>query len=286
MIENHSAVPTPGATHPVILIEDLRHDPNLRGQMRYHHWRHVRIVIGKTAVPTPISELNSQSKPARTGKAIQQRNVSRRERPIRQKFIRRSLVLHRSSPDHRSSGESIGRSGERSPRGQNAQLRGHRAYTALQASADPLFVRGRRYYWKAHFLKAVSDAAIDALVDGYARAASPLSLAVLQQMGGAIARVAGDATAYANRDAAYDCFPVAVWEDAADDGRQIAWARAFWEAMRPFATGGVYANNLGDEGEQRVRAAYGQNYTRLAALKAQYDPDNLFRLNPNVRPAG
>ena len=93
--------------------------------MRYHHWRHVGIVIGKTAVPTPKSELNSQSKPARTGKAIQQRHVSRRERPIRQEFIRRPLVLHRSSPDHRSSGEPIGHSGERSLRGQNAQLRGH-----------------------------------------------------------------------------------------------------------------------------------------------------------------
>ena len=160
------------------------------------------------------------------------------------------------------------------------------AYTALQASADPLFVRGRRYYWKAQFLKNISDAAIDALTDGYACATSPLSLAVLQQVGGAIARVAGDATAYGNRDAAYDCFPAAIWDDPAQDERHITWARAFWEAMRPFATGGVYANNLGEEGEERLRAAYGANYARLAALKAKYDPDNLFRLNQNIRPAG
>jgi FAD/FMN-containing dehydrogenase len=160
------------------------------------------------------------------------------------------------------------------------------AYTALQASADPLFTRGRRYYWKAQFLQRISDAAIDALTDGYAGATSPLSLAVLQQVGGAIARAGGDASAYGNRDAAYDCFPAAIWEDPAEDERHIAWARAFWEAMRPFATGGVYANNLGEEGEARVRAAYGANYARLAALKATYDPGNLFRLNQNIRPAG
>jgi Berberine and berberine like. len=71
-----------------------------------------------------------------------------------------------------------------------------------------------------------------------------------------------------------------------EDERHIAWARAFWAAMRPFATGGVYVNNLGEEGEDRVRAAYGANYARLAALKAKYDPDNLFRLNQNIRPAG
>jgi len=160
------------------------------------------------------------------------------------------------------------------------------AYTALQASADPLFARGRRYYWKAQFLRQISDAAIDAFVSGYESAASPLSLAVLQQVGGAISQVGGDATAYGNRDAAYDCFPVAVWETPAEDEHHIAWTRAFWEAMRPFATGGVYPNNLGEEGEERVRAAYGGNYTRLAALKAKYDPENLFRLNQNVKPAG
>ena len=113
-----------------------------------------------------------------------------------------------------------------------------------------------------------------------------MSLAVLQQVGGAIARMAGDATAYGNRDAAYDCFPAAIWEDLAEDERHITWVRTFWEVMRPFATGGVYADNLGEEGEERVRAAYGANYARLAALRAKYDPDNLFRLNQNIRLIG
>ncbi|HJU17138.1 MAG TPA: BBE domain-containing protein [Stellaceae bacterium] len=108
---------------------------------------------------------------------------------------------------------------------------------------------------------------------------------MLQQVGGAIARVDGKATAYGNQEAARDCFPAAIWEDPAEDGRHIAWARAFREAVRPFATGGVYANNLGEEGEERVRAACGANYARLAALKAKYDPHNMFRLNQNIRPA-
>lgn len=72
MIENHSAVPTPGAIHPVILIESFRHDPDLRGQMRYHRWKHIGVVIGKTAVLTPKSELDSQSQPTRAAEAIQQ----------------------------------------------------------------------------------------------------------------------------------------------------------------------------------------------------------------------
>ncbi len=158
-------------------------------------------------------------------------------------------------------------------------------YAALQAAADPLFARGRRYDWKAQFLDQLTDPAIDALIAGYAGATSPLSVAMLQQVGGAIAAVDPDATAFSHRTAAYDCFPAAIWEDAAEDARHVAWARAFWEAMQPFATGGVYVNSLGDEGEARVRAAYGPNYPRLAALKARYDPDNLFRLNQNIPPA-
>ena len=158
------------------------------------------------------------------------------------------------------------------------------AYTALQASADPLFKRGRRYYWKAQFLAEISDAAIDTLLDRFAEVPSAMSLAVLQQAGGAIARVGDGDTAYGNRSAAYDCFPVSVWEDPAEDERNIAWARGFWDVMRPFSTGGVYVNNLGEEGEERVRAAYGANHGRLVALKNRYDPTNLFRLNQNITP--
>ena len=157
-------------------------------------------------------------------------------------------------------------------------------YLQVQSAGDSIFPRGRRYYWKAQFLREISEAAIDTLLRAYASAPSAMALAVFQQVGGAIARVPPAATAYAQREAAYDCFPISIWEDPAEDEANIRWAREVWTAMRPFSTGGVYVNNLGDEGEDRVRAAYGGNYERLVALKTRYDPTNLFRLNQNIRP--
>ncbi|WP_246776510.1 FAD-binding oxidoreductase [Bradyrhizobium sp. CCBAU 53351] len=157
-------------------------------------------------------------------------------------------------------------------------------YLEIQSGGDALFPRGRRYYWKAQFLREVGAGAIDALLDAYARAPNTSSLLVFQHVGGAIARVPTPDSPYANRDAAFDCFPVAIWEDPADDDANMRWARELWSAVRPYSTGGVYANNLGDEGEDRVRDAYGENYARLAALKTKYDPTNLFRLNQNIRP--
>jgi FAD/FMN-containing dehydrogenase len=157
-------------------------------------------------------------------------------------------------------------------------------YLQIQSAGDSIFPRGRRYYWKAQFLRELTDAAIDALLTAYATAPSVNAIVVLQQVGGAIARVPKFATPYVNRDALYDCFPVAIWDDPAHDEPNIQWARQFWNAMRPFSTGGVYANNLGDEGEHRVQAAYGENHPRLVALKNTYDPTNIFRLNQNIRP--
>lgn len=158
------------------------------------------------------------------------------------------------------------------------------SYLRIQSAGDSIFPRGRRYYWKAQFLREIADQAIDTLLATYATAPSE-SLLVLQQVGGAIARVPIAETPYANRDALYDCFPISIWDNPVDDEAHIRWARDVWDAMRPFSTGGVYANNLGEEGADRVRAAYGENYPRLAALKAKYDPTNFFRLNQNIRPA-
>ncbi|MBB3178042.1 FAD-binding oxidoreductase [Variovorax sp. Sphag1AA] len=159
-----------------------------------------------------------------------------------------------------------------------------RPYLQIQSAGDTLFPRGRRYYWKAQFLREISDGAIDAILEVYPKAPSPSALLVFQQVGGAIARVPSSESPYANRDALYDCFPLAVWDSPADDQANIQWARELWSAVSPYSTGGVYANNLGDEGEDRVRAAYGENYARLVALKNKYDPTNFFRLNQNVRP--
>lgn len=157
-------------------------------------------------------------------------------------------------------------------------------YLQIQSAGDSLFPRGRRYYWKAQFLREISDGAIEALLEAYAKAPNRSSLLVFQQVGGAIARVPASDSPYANRDAALDCFPIAIWDDPADDAANMGWARELWNAVRPFSTGGVYANNLGDEGDERVRDAYGVNYARLAAVKKQYDPTNFFQLNQNIRP--
>lgn len=159
-------------------------------------------------------------------------------------------------------------------------------YVELQRAGDATFPRGDRFFWKAQFLRTIPDAAIDVLMDIYPAAPSPRSLFVFQQVGGAIARMPAEQSAYANRDAALDAFPVSIWSDPAEDEPNVAWAATAYEAMRPFGMNGVYVNNLGDEGEDRVRAAYGANYPRLVALKRKFDPTNLFRANQNVRPAG
>jgi FAD binding domain/Berberine and berberine like len=157
-------------------------------------------------------------------------------------------------------------------------------YLYIQAGNDTTFPRGRRYYWKAQFLRELTDDAIDALLSAYAQAPAVASLLVLQHLGGAIARVSKSETAYVNRDALYDCFPISIWDDPADDEKNVEWARDAWNAVRPFSTGGVYVNNLGEEGDDRIRAAYGENYPRLLALKRKYDPTNFFRSNQNIAP--
>jgi FAD/FMN-containing dehydrogenase len=159
------------------------------------------------------------------------------------------------------------------------------SYVQLQRAGDASFPRGHRFYWKAQFLRKITPAAADALIDRFPSVPSSKSFFVFQQVGGAIAKVPPMATAYANRKAAYDSFPVSIWTEPAADQANISWAREMYAALQPFAMDGVYVNNLGDEGDDRVKAAYGENYTRLVALKRKYDPDNLFRLNQNIRPA-
>jgi len=107
----------------------------------------------------------------------------------------------------------------------------------------------------------------------------------LQQMHGVASREAPSATAFPHRAEQYDFLILSQWSDAADSPRNIEWTRGLFEAMQPHLQDAVYVNNLGEEGSDRVRDAYGLNYERLAAIKAAYDPDNVFRLNQNIRPA-
>ncbi|MBP1886724.1 FAD-binding oxidoreductase [Sinorhizobium mexicanum] len=160
------------------------------------------------------------------------------------------------------------------------------SYLTVQSAGDAVFPRGRRYAWKAQFMRELTDDAIDVLLDVYRKAPSDNALFVLQQVGGAIARVPVSETAYACRNAEFDCFPIAIWDDPARDEKNIGWVREVWAAIRPFSTGAVYVNNLGDEGQERVKAAYGPNYQRLVELKTKYDPMNIFCLNQNIKPMG
>jgi FAD/FMN-containing dehydrogenase len=158
------------------------------------------------------------------------------------------------------------------------------AYTETQSLFDPAFPPRNQYYEKAHYLREISDDAIDIVVDHFAKVPSPLSVLFFQQSGGAMRR---GHTAYAHRDALCNLILIAEWLDLRESERHVHWTRELWQALQPYGTGGVYVNNIGreeDDGADQVRAAYGANYQRLAELKQKYDPTNLFRHNQNIKP--
>ena len=136
------------------------------------------------------------------------------------------------------------------------------------------------------FLTGLPDEAIEIIVAGANAAPSPLNAVLVEHAGGAVSRIEQDATAFDHRDAEYNLAIIGKWTDPADAEANIAWARGLWEAMQPFARG-VYVNYLGvGDSAERVRAAYSPaKYARLAALKREYDPENIFRLNQNIAPA-
>ena len=149
---------------------------------------------------------------------------------------------------------------------------------------DEALPKGRLNYWNSNLLKGLSDSTIEALVEGFKDVGSPYSSILIEHLGGAMSKVTQDATAFGGRDASYDCVMMPAWTNPAENERHIAWADGLWRAIQPDAADGVYVNYLEDEGEARVRAAYGANYDRLARLKAKYDPTNLFCVNQNIRP--
>jgi FAD/FMN-containing dehydrogenase len=159
-------------------------------------------------------------------------------------------------------------------------------YTAVQSMFDPFVPHGWHRYWKSVELPELTDAAIDTLVEHASVQTSPRSYCIVFQLGGALARVGEDETAFSQRGAAHNVVINAVWtEDDPDGERHVAWARDYFSAMQRHAGGRVYVNFLGDEGADRVRQAYGERqYERLAALKRTYDPTNFFRLNQNIEP--
>jgi hypothetical protein len=167
-----------------------------------------------------------------------------------------------------------------------ADLLEPKPYTALQSMFDPFVPHGWHRYWKSVELPPLTDEAIDTLVEHASAQTSPKSYCIVLQLGGALARVGEDETAFSQRDTAHNVAINAVWtEDDPEAERHIAWARDFSDGLQPHAGGRVYVNFLGEEGGDRVRQAYGErNYERLVELKRAYDPTNFFRLNQNIRP--
>jgi FAD/FMN-containing dehydrogenase len=158
-------------------------------------------------------------------------------------------------------------------------------FAAWQAAFDPLLTPGARNYWKSHDFADLPDAAINVILDAVRQLPSPECEVFIAHVGGAMARVAADATAFPNRDAHFIMNVHTRWQDKAQDRACIAWARRLFEAAAPFASGSVYVNFMPDDENDRVEKAYGTNYGRLAEIKRRYDPANLFRMNQNIRPA-
>jgi FAD/FMN-containing dehydrogenase len=164
-------------------------------------------------------------------------------------------------------------------------LLGPMPYTTMQTLLDPLWAAGVRNFFKAGYTPALADDTIDALVRAHQSTISPMSEIHVQHVGGAIARVAEDATAFGERAAPYLINIIARWADGSTDAAQIGWASDLYSAIEPATTGGSYVNFM-SVGDDRVAATYGEaKYERLARLKETWDPSNLFRLNQNIQPA-
>jgi hypothetical protein len=159
-------------------------------------------------------------------------------------------------------------------------------FTAIQALFDPFFPKGLQWYWKGDFVKTLSDEAIETHIAHAARAPSAFCLMHLYPIDGAVRHVPKNASAWGARDASWSMVIAGIDPDPKQAEALKDWGRAYWKAVHPFNLAGAYVNfMMDDEGEARVQASYGDNYPRLAAAKAKYDPENLFRVNQNIKPA-
>ena len=162
-----------------------------------------------------------------------------------------------------------------------------RPYVSQQSLLDATQPKGRRYYWKSEYLPRLEPDLLGAAIRHAQAIVSPHSAIILFPLDGALNRLPENHSAVGNRDTAWVLNVTASWEKAEDDKTNIEWARAAWRDMRGFSTGGTYVNFLTEEeGDERIRAAYGKNYERLVEIKSKWDPGNLFCMNKNIRPKG
>jgi FAD/FMN-containing dehydrogenase len=160
-----------------------------------------------------------------------------------------------------------------------------RPYVSQQSLLDATQPKGRRYYWKSEYLPRLEPDLLGAAIRHAQAIVSPHSAIILFPLDGALNRLPENHSAVGNRDTAWVLNVTASWEKAEDDKTNIDWARAAWRDMRGFSTGGTYVNFLTEEeGDERIRAAYGNNYNRLVEIKSKWDPGNLFCMNKNIRP--
>ena len=158
-------------------------------------------------------------------------------------------------------------------------------FPTLQSLFDPLLPKGLQWYWKGDFVRELSDQAIDAHLEHAAKAPSELSLMHLYPIDGAVHNVGRSETAWEFRDATWSMVIAGIDPDPAKAGALTAWAKGYWEAVHPYTLGGAYVNFMMDEGVDRIKATYRENYTRLTEIKRKYDPDNFFHVNQNISPA-
>lgn len=157
-------------------------------------------------------------------------------------------------------------------------------YPALQSLFDDLYPPGDQWYWKANFVRELTDDAIDEHVR-FGEVPTPQSCMHLYPINGAVHRVAEDETAWNKRDVNWSMVIVGVDPDPAKTEEMTEWARDYWAALAPHSASGAYVNFMMEEGEDRIRATYGNNYERLQEVKAEYDPENFFHVNQNIEPA-
>jgi FAD/FMN-containing dehydrogenase len=167
-----------------------------------------------------------------------------------------------------------------------ADVVGPMPYAARQRMLDePNAIHGLQRYWRSAFTEQISDGLIDVMVEGASSFSSPLSALLLFHMHGAATRVSPTATAFAPRRTQWDFDAIGQWAEGAESPTHIAWVRALWSELEAHLKGSAYVNHLAtDDRPEKVRASYGDNYSRLRSLKATYDPKNLFRVNANIAP--
>lgn len=166
-----------------------------------------------------------------------------------------------------------------------ADVVGPHPFTGWQQAFDPLLTPGARNYWKSHDFTELSDAAIGILLDAVGKLPGPECEVFIAHVGGAAGRIAVGSTAFPQRNSHFVMNVHARWREPGMDQRCVGWARQLFDAAKPHAVGTAYINFMPEDEGDRVEAAYGGNYQRLAEIKQKYDPQNLFRMNQNVRPA-